>query len=257
MKVIAKRLLIFFPLTLILLGGIGYGVYYIYNDNLKKQVVVDLRISTIGDSLTDGGNYNKTYGYGEKWSFGYQINMYDYLKTRDLESTIYNVGISGQIVSQICARFNVTVPADYIISMAGTNDLWRANYGNPWIAGNLSQWIIGNYTQTIFNTIKYQTDLGFDSPIIIICSIPPVGDVPGLPTKMAETIALVNADLKAWVIGLNRLDVVFCDVNRAMRNSSVYMMEGLYSDGVHFTHNGNAVCGEAIAQVITDHYYQH
>jgi lysophospholipase L1-like esterase len=251
-----KKVLIIVPLSLIILGTISYSIYSIYMENEKKNIKVDIRISTIGDSITDGGNYQKTMGFGEKWNFGYQINIYESLKTRNIESSILNLGISGNLISQICSRFNDTVPADYIISMGGTNNVWWwANYTNPAVQENLSQTIITTYNNTIFNTIQYQISLGNSGPILIICSIPPIGKSLGNAVNITNAIKYVNTNLQAWVIGLNRSDILFCDVYRNMRNAEGYMIEGLSSDGVHFTSKGNEVCGQTMAQVISDHYY--
>lgn len=256
MKPIQKKLLVFIPLSLIILSGIGYGIYYLYLENEKKQVEVDIRITTIGDSITDGGNYGKTYAYGEKWTFGYQIDIYNSLKTRNIESSIFNLGIGGQIISQICSRFNETVPADYIISMGGTNNVWWwANYSNPLIEENLSQTIITTYNNTIINTMQYQISLNHSGPVIIICSIPPIGIGLGNSANITKAIKYVNTNLQNWVNSLNRSDILFCDVNRYMRNAEGYIIDGLSSDGVHFTAKGNEVCGQAMALVITDHYY--
>jgi lysophospholipase L1-like esterase len=248
---------IFFGIFLILLilGSGCYLGYYLYQESIKRTIIVDITISTIGDSLTDARHYGDTMEYGELMDNWYQYYTYQYLKTRNVESQIRNLGISGQTVEQICDRLNQTIPAEYIVSMAGTNNIWRADYTNQQIVGNLSQKIIETYNQTIFNTIDTQIAQGYFAPILIICSVPPVGEVNTLPEMMASTIQLVNIDLQAFVENLNRSDVLFCDVYRHMRNRDGYMIEGLFTDGVHFTKMGNKVCGEAIAQVIVDHHY--
>jgi len=188
----------------------------------------------------------------------YQYYMYQYLKTRHIESQIRNFGIGGQSVEQITGRFNVTVPADYITCMAGTNDLWwvNINYSDPNVAEIKSQHIIEKYNQTIFNTMKNQTEQGYDNPIIILCSIPPPGNKTTLPEKMAATVVYVNIRLAQFVSTLNRSDVLFCDVHKAMRTSANYAIDGLLNDdGIHFTAQGKQVCGEAISQIIANHYY--
>lgn len=215
-----------------------------------------LRISTIGDSLTDSGHRNDVMGAGKKRDDWYQYYLYHYLIARNISSSIHNYGISGQIVEQICSRFNDTIPADYIVSMAGTNDLWRANYSESDINRTLADRIIGFYKSTILRTIELQSQNNHPGPIIIICSIPPVGNVSTLPEKMASAIEFVNTELKTYLISLNRSDVLFCDVNKAMRDSQKNMINGLATpDGVHFSKFGKKVCGEAIGQTIFNNFY--
>jgi len=228
----------------------------IFRKSELKNSKVNLRISTIGDSLTDSGHRGDIMCAGKKRDDWYQYYLYHYLLARNIPSTIQNYGISGQITEQICARFKDTIPSDYLVSMAGTNDLWRANYSEPDIYRTLADRIIGFYKSVIIPTIESQANMGRPGLIILICSIPPVGKVSSLPEKMAGAIDFVNNELKTYVMGLNRSDVLFCDVNLGMRNASKYMIDGLaVPDGVHFEKFGKKVCGETIGQVIFSKYY--
>jgi len=133
--------------------------------------------------------------------------------------------------------------------------VWRANYSAPGINATLASHVIDTYNTTIFNTIAYQQILGHAAPVIILCSIPPFGNVTPPILKVPAATRFVNAALKSYVQNLNRSNILFCDVYSAMSNAAGWMIDGLYSDGVHFTPIGDQVAGEAIAQVIANHYY--
>jgi lysophospholipase L1-like esterase len=223
-----------------------------------KSTPINLTISTIGDSLTDSGQYGTVVRCGSEIPDCYQYYTYKYLKGRDLNTLVRNLGISGQTISQICGRMNSTVPANYTVSMGGTNDVWRANYSSPSVNDTLANRVIGMYNNTIFNTIAYQQSLGHAPPVFVICSIPPFGRVTApisYNASIPNTIKHVNAALKAYVEGLNNPDIVFCDVHEAMSTDGVYMTPGLcVADGVHFTLAGDQVMGETVAQAIWNHY---
>jgi lysophospholipase L1-like esterase len=256
LKHLNKIILVFFMIIMVV-GTIGISSHYIIQKNYKDNLTVDIQISTIGDSLTQGGHKGIVMGYGKEYPNCYQNYLYEYLSERNIESQVRNFGISGQITSQICNRFNETVPAEYIVSMSGTNDIWRANYSNSSVNQTLADLIITKYNQTITGTISFQTALNYSSPKVIICSVPPVGDVKTLPSEMNGAILYVNAKLELFVESLNSSNIVFCDVNKNMRNSDNYLIEGLgTADGVHFTQLGNLVCGEAISQCIFEQYYK-
>lgn len=228
----------------------------LFNKTNVQKLKNPLRISTIGDSLTDSGHRGEIMCAGKKRDDWYQYYLYHYLVTRNIPCSIQNYGISGQITEQICTRFKDTIPSDYLVSMAGTNDVWRANYAEPNIYRTLADRIIGFYKSVIVPTIELQANMGHPGLNIVICSIPPVGKVSSLPEKMAGAIEFVNNELKTYVFGLKRTDVIFCDVNLGMRNTSKYMIDGLaVPDGVHFEKFGKKVCGETIGQVIFSKYY--
>ena len=246
---------------LLIVGNTGVDIYFLARENQNKNLPVDLTISTIGDSLTDSGHNGdvvdySTVEYGSVLEDCYQYYTYQYLKVRHLETRVRNLGISGQTVSQICGRLNTTVPADYIVCMAGTNDVWRANYSIPGINATLAARVIGKYNDTIFGTIAYQQSLGDDPPVIVICSIPPFGNISPSILNVPGAIQYINAALKAYVQGLSRSNILFCDVYAAMSTNAGMMIDGLCrNDGVHFTPTGDQVAGEAVAQVISNHHY--
>jgi lysophospholipase L1-like esterase len=250
-KIVA--LLTIFPL---IAANIVLSSYFIVLDNQRKNMTIDLTISTIGDSLTDSGHYGSLVEYGIIMEDCYQYYTYKYLKVRNLETRVRNLGIGGQTVAQICGRFNETVPANYIVCMAGTNDMWRADYSAPGINDTLANHIIDTYNDTIFGTITYQQSLGYAPAIIVICSIPSFGNINPPFLYIPEGIQYVNTALESYIQGLNRTDVLFCDVHKAMSTEAGWMINGLcVADGVHFTEAGDQVMGEAVAQVISYNYY--
>ena len=246
-------------LILLIAGGSGTGIYFLMMDvQQPSAVTVDLTISTIGDSLTQGGEWMVTVGYGSYYPDCYQYYVYQYLHVRGLETQVKDLGIGGQIISQICGRFNTTVPANYIVCMAGTNDVFRANYSEPEaeVDANLSAHIIATYNATIFNTIAYQESLGKAAPVLILCSIPPLAKLNGGNIDLYDAIRSVNAAIKNYVQTLNRTNILFCDMYAAVSNQSGWMIPSICkSDGVHFNNIGDQVEGEAIAKVICDNYY--
>src|SRR5271157_6081897 len=94
-------------LLLLVAGGSGTGIYFLMLDAQQTPTVkVDLTISTIGDSLTQGGEWMVTAGPGSYYPDIYQYYVYEYLHVRGLETQVKDLGIGGQTSSQICARFN-------------------------------------------------------------------------------------------------------------------------------------------------------
>ncbi len=253
MKRTDVAIIAFLPL---IVGNLVLSSYFMVLDSQRRNLTIDLTISTIGDSLTDSGHYASVIQYGVEMEDCYQYYTYKYLKVRNLETRVRNLGIGGQTISQICGRLNDTVPADYIVCMGGTNDVWRANYSTPGINDVLAAYIVGTYNGTILSTIAYQQNLGYDPTTLVICSIPPFGDVSPAFLPINGAIQYVNAALEAYVQGLNRTDVLFCDVYAAMSTGAGWMVDGLCrADGVHFTEAGDQVAGEVVAQVISSNYY--
>ena len=221
---------------------------------------IDISISTLGDSLTDNGYYGQIMDYNIKHTNWYQFFMYEELKTRNIESVIIDLGIGGQTITQICNRILSAVPATYITILAGTNDVASANYSDPSINEKLATHIIETYKQKIPEVIQYQKSTSGFAPIVIVCTIPPVGDVEStLPLgKMSEAIDYVNEKLKVFIENWEEYpNVLLCDTNRSLKGTNGRFIPGLcVQDGIHFTENGKLVCGQTIANTIIENYYK-
>lgn len=222
---------------------------------MTTQIV---KISTIGDSLTEGGVRGAIISDSKTViPMCYQSWTYNWLKAKGLSVEIRNYGIGGQIVNEICGRFEITVslPTDYIVTMGGTNDLWRFSDTAPNIEVEIAEDIIEKYHMAIPKAIKLQQDKGLPAPTVVVCSVPPFGNVKNLPKNVQTAVKYVNSELEKMVIVWKNPSIIFCDMHKAMRNDKFFMRDGLaILDGVHFTLEGNQTCGEAIAQVIYAHY---
>ena len=223
----------------------------------KKPPYVNINIATLGDSLTDSGYYGKVMDYSSNLINWYQYFMYQQLKTRNIESSILDLGVGGQVISQICNRILSASPSTYITIMAGTNDILSADFSDPNVNENLAAHIISIYKQKIPEVILYQNVTFGYSPIVIICTIPPVGDGPSvLPLgRITEAINFVNCELKKFAE--NNPDVLLCDTNRSLKGINDRFIRGLcVEDNIHFTETGKLVCGQTIANSIIEHYYK-
>lgn len=216
-----------------------------------------LAISTIGDSLTEGGIRESIIGDNKiHLPNCYQSWAYNWLHNQGISAEVRNYGIGGQIIEEICGRIAITVslPTDYVVIMAGTNDLWRYSDMAPEIEVEISDSQIERYQEIIPKTVQLQTSKGLPPPIFVICSIPPFGNVKTLPKNVQKAVKFVNSELEKFVKGWNSSPILFCDVHKAMRNGDFFMHDGLaIADGVHFTVDGNKTCGEAIAKSIFAH----
>jgi lysophospholipase L1-like esterase len=209
------------------------------------------KISTIGDSLTEGNGRDTIFGEKFIAPGMYQSWMFNWLLDHGIKTEIINLGIGGQIINQICGRFEQTVPADIIVSMGGTNDCWRFANSAPNIEEEMAEDILEEYQIAIKKAIQKQISMKQTKPIIIIAAIPPVGKVSTIPTNMKTAILYINQKLKNFVDQQADPMMYYCDVFNAMANEDQDMRVGLYvPDGVHFTIAGNQTCGEVIARSI-------
>ncbi len=223
--------------------------------------VPTITVSTLGDSLTQSGYPFQRMDCGcNKPTNWYQYYMYNYLLVRNVESSILNLGIGGQTISQICDRILSAVPSTYITIMAGTNDVLTADYTDPSVNENLAKHVIDTYALRIPQVIAKQVSEGFPAPIIIICTIPPVGPSitlgNGTLAQKTDAIEFVNNAIRDYVKNTISSSVILCDTNRYLKGQNNLFLPGLYlTDNLHFSMNGFIVCGEAIAQTIIEHYY--
>lgn len=212
------------------------------------------KIVTIGDSLTEGNGRGSILSTEPHMPNTYQHYLYHRLRKLGIECEVHNFGIGGEVISQICARFPTTVPADIIVTMGGTNDTWRFSDTVAGVETEMAEDIISQYAPTIEGVMQKQEAMGKGKPIIIVNSIPPVGNVSTIPKNMWNCINIVNQELRKFVEASPAFvtgHLQFCDVHSAMAQADKYMRQGLsVPDGVHFTTEGNRACGEAVADFI-------
>ncbi|MEX2683687.1 MAG: SGNH/GDSL hydrolase family protein [Candidatus Sigynarchaeota archaeon] len=202
------------------------------------------KVVTMGDSLTQGGAPPE-HRHGNPAQ--YQWFMYKFLKNKGIDVDIWNLGIGGQTIGQIVARIEPALPADVVTIMGGTNDIWHFAAAMTGFENEIVDGIIEEYARGI-NII--QSHPGCKETRVILCSIPPMGNVKMLTKSMLDTVN--DANLKIEVL-CKKKRAIFCDVNKAMRGDEINKYarpELVVLDGVHFTEAGNKVCGEAIARCI-------
>ncbi|MHA1728118.1 MAG: SGNH/GDSL hydrolase family protein [Promethearchaeota archaeon] len=229
--------------------------FFYINDRNNDRIKPILKISTIGDSITRGLFDANLTSQGEWLPYTYQYYLWKCLRDMGNNSEVFNYGIPGQLVSEICARINQTIPADIIIIMGGTNDVLRLTNLTPDIEIKMTESIIEFFNQTIFEIEEFQISIGLSPPLIILNAIPPLGDVFLFTDRTHDLILYINQELESFITDLNRTNVIFCDVHEAMRNKNNYLDSGLgLFEGIHFTQAGYQICGETIAQCIFEYY---
>ena len=203
-----------------------------------------LKILTMGDSLTQGSPPPE-HRHGNPGQ--YQWFMYGALRSAGIETDIWNLGIGGQRVGQIVDRIGSALPADVVTVMGGTNDVWHFAAAMVGFENEIVENILDEHTRGI-NIVR--SNPGCKHTCVILCSIPPMGNVKTLTKAMFDTVNNANVEIKALC---KKEGAVFCDVNKAMRGDEVNKYarpELVLPDGVHFTEAGNKACGEAIAKCI-------
>nr|MDO8083669.1 SGNH/GDSL hydrolase family protein [Candidatus Sigynarchaeum springense]MDO8118896.1 SGNH/GDSL hydrolase family protein [Candidatus Sigynarchaeota archaeon] len=202
------------------------------------------KVVTMGDSLTQGG-VPPEHRHGNPTQ--YQWFMYNFLKEKGIEVDIWNLGIGGQTIGQIVARIEPALPADVVTVMGGTNDIWHFAAAMAGFENEIVDGIIEEHTRGI-NIIRSHP--GCKNTHVILCSIPPMGNVKILTKAMLDAVNDANVKIESLC---KQERVIFCDVNKAMRGDEVnkYARPELVGpDGVHFTEAGNKACGEAIARCV-------
>ncbi|MBN2150273.1 MAG: SGNH/GDSL hydrolase family protein [Candidatus Lokiarchaeota archaeon] len=203
-----------------------------------------VKVVTMGDSLTQGGAPPE-HRHGNKSQF--QWFAYRYLKEHGIDADIWNLGIGGQTIGQIVARIPPALPADVVTVMGGTNDVWHFAAA---MAGFESEIVDGIIEEHVRGIGTVRSHPGCKHARVIICSLPPMGNVKTLTRAMLDAVNDANARIEALC---KKEGVIFCDVNKAMRGDEVDMFarpELVLPDGVHFTEAGNQACGEAIARCV-------
>lgn len=205
-------------------------------------------ISTIGDSLTEGGGRGTIIGSKFSMPNMYQFWTYNWLMSKGILCEIRNHGSSGQVTSEICGRFDEAIPADFIVMMSGTNDAGRFSGDAPDIEKKIAEDIIVWHKKVIPEVIDAQRAKGWADPIILVNSVPPISSLETMSKYMHKTILHINGRLEEFVANCGIPKVYFCDVHKAMRGDDLYMRPGLYiPDGMHFSIAGNKACGECVA----------
>ena len=209
------------------------------------------KIVTIGDSLTEGSGRQSVLSQNPSMPNTYQHYLYYALKKKGIDTEIHNFGIGGQVINQICERFSTTVPADIIITMGGTNDVWRFSEAALGVEKDMAEDILEQYKSSIDKAVSKQKSMGKPEPLVIINSIPPIGNVTTVPKNMFNCLMTVNATLQDYVKTVKNPKLMYCDTHVTMAGKDHYMRPGLFvPDGVHFTEEGNRACGEGIAQFL-------
>nr|MDO8109302.1 SGNH/GDSL hydrolase family protein [Candidatus Sigynarchaeota archaeon] len=203
-----------------------------------------LKLVTMGDSLTQGGVPPE---YRIENPNLYQSFLHRYLKKEGIDVDIWNLGIGGQTIGQIVSRLAGGLPADIVSILGGTNDVWHFFAAMKDHEHEIVEGIIEELTRGI-EIVKAHP--ACKDTIVIICSLPPVGNVKTVLPGMIDTVNQANVEIEALCA---QKGVIFCDVNKAMRaeDEKKYAKPQLVVlDGVHFTPEGNKACGEAIARTI-------
>ncbi|MHA1793721.1 MAG: SGNH/GDSL hydrolase family protein [Promethearchaeota archaeon] len=200
------------------------------------------KIVTLGDSLTQGnpppefrdGNVGK-----------YQYFLYTSLLESGFKVDIRNHGIGGQLMGQIVNRLEATLPADIIVIMGGTNDIWH--YGHvEGIQDEIEEDLVEQLTRAV--AIVRKNDGSSYLNKLVICSIPPFGANSDPGKTLTYLVNRFNKVIEDFCL---ENGVFFCDVNKAMRKDDDLKHarpENVIQDGVHFTPVGNEACGKQIAR---------
>lgn len=210
-----------------------------------------IRIATIGDSLTEGSARLARIGPIICIPHTYQFSTYEYLKENGHEIEVVNHGIGGQIINEITSRFEETLPTDFLVSMSGTNDLWQFSDMGDGIEKDIMEDYRDEHDEKIEKIFDICKKNNWKLPKIVLCSIPPFGNVRTLPENIQNTVKFLNQEIEKYAQEKN---YVFSDVHKAMRNSDDFYMDSknCVDDGVHFTIEGNKTCGEAIGKTLHD-----
>jgi lysophospholipase L1-like esterase len=212
-----------------------------------------LVIKTIGDSLTEGSVREAVIGARIEMPNIFQYWLYAALKKELIDSEVWNLGIGGQTINQICDRFQQCVPADVIVSMGGTNDVWRYTDMLDDGATDIAEDIVEHYAKVIPEAEATQLESKNTGPLILINSVPPFGNVKAHSSKRHNMIKKVNQSIQDWIAEQNMPNLVYCDIYTAMSDDDGFARSELViPDGVHFTPKGNQAVGECIASYVIE-----
>ncbi|MHA1339000.1 MAG: SGNH/GDSL hydrolase family protein [Promethearchaeota archaeon] len=208
------------------------------NPNFDKSKPI--KICTFGDSLTQG-NPPPNHGHPGK----YQYFMLKVLAQEGYIIDEWNFGIGGQIMGEIARRIPDGLPTDILVISGGTNDCWR------W--SNLGEEISADMRADVLEQMEFAIDQTLNGPNgkdikIILCSIPPIYPTSAAPKNAAINVKKLCPEIKKLA---KRKGVYFCDIFSAMADENGFARKDLViADGVHFTHKGNKVFGETLANCI-------
>jgi lysophospholipase L1-like esterase len=203
-----------------------------------------LKIITMGDSLTQGSPPPE-HRHGNPGQ--YQSFMYQLLRQEGINPDIWNLGIGGQKTGEIVSRIAAALPADVVTIMGGTNDIWHFANAMVGFEHEIVEGIVEEHERGMKIVRSHP---GCKHSRVVLCSIPPFGDVKALTSRMLDTVNQANLEIEALC---KKEHATFCDVNKAMRGDEVHkfaLPELVVPDGVHFTVAGNKACGEAMARCI-------
>lgn len=215
--------------------------------DLTRAPPGDLRVVTIGDSLTQGG------APPHLTPAKYQYFMKRLLDASGLQPRIRvdNYGIGGEVAHQIVSRIPRAIRSDtdVFVLMGGTNDAWRFSGWDAELAAEMQDDVVETLARGIDLARVAQTDRPLH---VVLCTIPPVHVVPDTPRYMRESIVAINQRLR--VLARDR-GVAVCDVHAAMSRGDGQANPACFvADGVHFTVQGNQACGEAVGRAILRQY---
>lgn len=224
-----------------------YASILVYVEILQTQETTHATFTadTYGDSITAMGS---TYGAVTNSNAqrnadnNYQPFLYQYLRTRSIQSVLRNFGVGGELVHEICDRIRYAPSLlPNVILMAGTNDVLSGTGSN---SSDNFQNIISQFYDV---TSKYKDTQFF------ICSIPPLSSI---YATRAPAVVRANTAIQTFTEKTN--NTVFCDIHAHLSgfHHLYFQNAALTLDGIHLTRQGNEILGQAIGSCIVKHYYK-
>lgn len=215
-----------------------YNKCYVFLYMTFKNKTIDL--VTIGNSLTQGHPPPHNNHPGK-----YQYTLLKVTEKAGYSVVCRNYGIGGQEAEQIAIRVPNALPCDIISILAGTNDCWRYSTYSDDLAADMRDYVLKQLKRAV-NYAKNGPN--GEEIIVILCSIPPTRPGNGSSSGTLESIKKLRPRIKKLCA---EEGIHFCDVYKAMADIDGQAKKNLVmQDGVHFTDDGNAACGEAIGQKI-------
>jgi len=219
-----------------------------YNANTFNMIPGFFFVHTYGDSITDAGTYGNVMDYSERFNLytnNYQRHFYQYLHARNVETSVLNFGVGGQLTDQIVSRYlaisTITPRNTTLIFMSGTNNVLGYVLTHGYLnATYITDTIIHEYKKMLYTA----NERGHR---VIICSIPPMSKNTILThTDIADGIVEINARLSEFA------QEMFCDTHKELveHPQNLYYIKGISMDGIHLYARGNRILGQTIAQCI-------
>jgi lysophospholipase L1-like esterase len=149
------------------------------------------------------------------------------------EWTVLNRGVNGERSDEILARFERDVLSEspnYAVILAGVNDVYE---GAP--MESIQEHLLAMYRRAMAARIG-----------TVAATVLPYNTA---STRESKAIS----DLNSWIaVTANRLGILFCDTNRAVRDPSNSHRLLTSSDGLHPDVAGYRKMGEALTETIED-----